>query len=205
MKQILLLVVLGVLAFVASMAGVLFLMPAPAPAETTAAADTLQAAPVSMLPPDTLAALTDSLYGPSIALPLHEAIVATLRDSIRVLTERQQQLAEEAQLLYAERRGTPSGRAPSATAEQVAALTKTLSQLDDKELTAVLRQLDLNDLEQLFRSASARSRARMLAAMPAEQAGQLVRRLTRDPAPADSLERPVRRATSAPSTPATNG
>jgi Mg/Co/Ni transporter MgtE len=66
--------------------------------------------------------------------------------------------------------------------EEASRMTGTLTKLEDKELSAVLEQLDLAVLETLYIEATGRNRTRLLQAMPAERAALVVRGLV---SPAD--------------------
>jgi flagellar motility protein MotE (MotC chaperone) len=62
-------------------------------------------------------------------------------------------------------------------------LSKTLTKMEDKELRAIVQQLDPEVLATLYKQASGRNRTRLLQALPPTQAAQFVHRLTGASAP----------------------
>jgi Mg/Co/Ni transporter MgtE len=60
---------------------------------------------------------------------------------------------------------------------QVRSLSATLPKLEDKELTAILQQLDLLLLSRLYQEATERNRTRLLQNLSSERAAQFIRHL----------------------------
>lgn len=106
-----------------------------------------------------------------------EGIMAVLRDSLRRVTARVHALTTENQTLRQDLNRVKNGASPKASPEEVATLTATLAKLDDKQLRPILKDVDGVVLEQLYRSASGRTQARLIEAMPADRAASFVRKL----------------------------
>ncbi len=197
MKKAIIAVVAGLVAFVAGLAGSYFAMPSIAPSVVETAllsADSLAATP----PPDSLAlALPDSLLADTSALgaSTQQALVAALRDSLAEARQHVQRMEDERSALLerldATRRGQATATKSPVAQGTIEALSTTLAKLEDKELAAILQQLDLNVLEMLYARASARTRPRLLRALPPDAAARFVRRLTGAPPPPDTTTAPT--------------
>jgi hypothetical protein len=113
-----------------------------------------------------------------------------LKDSLASMRQRIQTLHTENQSL---RRQLDEARKSTQTratrASDVAGLTETLTKLDDKELRPILQQLDGDVLEQLYKSTSGRTQARLLKAMPADRAAGFVQNLVRGTSAAGTTQK----------------
>ena len=124
----------------------------------------------------TIDAKNSFLVGNSRELRL-AAIVARMRDSLGVATDSLLVLGQQRTDAQA-RIGALEVQLQEALGinESAAALAKTLSGLENKELEPILSGLDSNTLDQLYQQASARDKRRLLQSMPSERAAQLVQR-----------------------------
>ena len=108
----------------------------------------------------------------------YEAVVASMEDSLAALKDQIQALEKEKATLRTFVETLRQQQADMAAQRaDVQELSKTLTKLEDKELTRVVEQLDELTLEALYREASSRDRTRLLQAMPASYAAAFVRRI----------------------------
>jgi hypothetical protein len=112
------------------------------------------------------------------APPVVEPPSTVLEDSVRVLLALIERTNQEKRTVEAELAGLRSRlQADEARKVEAAGLSSTLSRLEDRELQALLQQLDVRVLEILFVESSGRTRTRLLQSMPAERAARFVRNL----------------------------
>lgn len=214
MSKLAVLILAGLLAFVAGLAGIYAAMPYLAPEVVDAAQARLDSLDrVSRgLPPDPEAVVPDSVLLPrpdyealQEELEAMEALVASLRDSLadhRALValrddavatrdERMVQLRSQIAVLEARRQDAES-------------MSATLAKLEDKELSALLGELKMDILEEIFAVSSARNRTRFLQAMPSSRASVFVQRVMGAPrADADASASADASADAVPGAPST--
>lgn len=110
---------------------------------------------------------------------------ATLRDSLQALQDRLRQakdevdsLREEAKILRTEADSLRTQLSDArATQIKVDELSNALLDMERRELTALLKDVDMNALEQLYQQASGRSRTRLLQAMAPARAARFVNKV----------------------------
>lgn len=180
MKKSLMIVGVGLLAFTISLVGSYIAMPYIAPdivAQSDAAAE--EAASDSLDQRAKLMALIDSLEtGDPNALFAERNTVRQLRDSIVTMHDslgavQSRTSTLQAQLDALQRRV----ESLEATQAKAADISETLTDLDLREMRAVLAPLDLTIYESLYAQTSGRNRTRLLQAMPPDKAAQLVDRI----------------------------
>lgn len=180
MKKSLLIIGVGVLAFSLSLIGTYLAMPYIAPglvAQSTAPTDST--APDSLTQRDQLIALIDSLEsGQSDALFAEQATVNRLRDSLTTVHDSLSNVQSRTwtlrdQLQELQRRV----ESLEATQAKAADISQTLTDLDIREMRAVLAPLNLPVYEALYAQTTGRDRTRLLQAMPPDKAAQLVDRI----------------------------
>lgn len=176
MKKSLMAIGVGLLAFSISMVGAYFAMPFVAPdvAEQASARDSL--APDSLDEQAQLMALLDSMNTDDAeALFAEQATVRRLRDSLATLHDSLQSRTTtlQAQLEALQQRVTTL----EDTQAKAADISETLTDLDLREMRAVLAPLDLTIYEALYAQTAGRNRTRLLQAMPPDKAAQLVDRI----------------------------
>lgn len=178
---------LGVVSFFAGFIGFYLMMPSIAPdvvEETRLQLDSLGL--VAYGPADSIRAARTAVAAPadSAGLESHadSLYVDTLRDSlglaqaqVDVVTQENETLAQQLEDLQ-KRLATLEARHADATR-----LSETLAKLEDRQLTAILQDLDTQVLELLYVKASPRNQARLLQAMPPARAAQFVRTLVKAP------------------------
>jgi DNA anti-recombination protein RmuC len=174
--------------FAVAIVGAYFALPMVAPdmvaqhtADSTAASaadTTVAAAPAEAAQADSLLARSDS----SQAAPSASAVARALRDSLQTLKEQLRTTQENADALQKE---TETLRQQLATAknERVKAeeLSSALLKMERRELTALLEEVEMSVLRQLYREASGRSRTRLLQSMSPNRAAQFVNQLVQGP------------------------
>lgn len=196
MKKVLVAVLAGLISFGAGLFGFFYVMPSIAPERTRVAEiylDSLRVAdslaqvaaasavetPLAAGPaPDSMAVPGDSL--PSVAASVEEGPAASaspgadvvIGDSLRALMERVNTLSAENAALRRQVQQSPAAQWGGA-----AALSGTLTKLDDKELRAILQQLDADVLQQLYLNSSNKNQTRLLESMPADKAAAFVQNL----------------------------
>ncbi len=225
MKKVLIAVAVSLFSFAAGLIGFYFALPSVAPdraeearmhldslmaAADTTRLDSLQrmfAADSLNLPEAALDSVLLILGDTSVApsLEVVEAArqqMAALRDSLRM---REKSLhdaiirADSIEKKLGEQLAKPKTQPEKKNEKQidVADLSAALSKLEDKELRAILQQLDVASLETLYQKASGRNRVRLLQAMQPNQAARFVQnqlypdaaRRSPEPSEADSLAR----------------
>jgi hypothetical protein len=95
-----------------------------------------------------------------------------LRDSLEALQRRVEAYQAQIRAYEAQLEERAAQRA------QASDLAGTLVKLEDRELSGVLRNLDLDILELLYQESSARNRARLLGALPPARTVAFIRRAT---------------------------
>ena len=80
------------------------------------------------------------------------------------------------------------------------ALGTTLAKLEDKQLAAILQNLDPRVLELLYLKASARTQARLMQSLPPERAASFIRSLVKIPPSSDPAPPPTTPTTAASAT-----
>lgn len=188
MNRVVLAIAVGLGSFVLSMAGVYFALPMLAPHVVEAART-----PADSLAADSLLAATDSLRtdtsaaGASAAPDAGGGSLVAAEDTVAVLRRRLRQAEEAAAARRASVQAAEERlavlRAQRAGASELSA---TLAELEDAELAAILRRLDLPILKRLYAEASSRNRKRLLKAMPADRAAHFVSQIVTADAPADA-------------------
>jgi prefoldin subunit 5 len=180
MKKSLLIIGVGVLAFSLGLIGTYVAMPYIAPdivAQSTAPPDS--AASDSLTQRDQLIALIDSLEsGQTDALFAEQTTVNRLRDSLTTVHDSLSNVQSRTwslrdQLQELQRRV----ESLEATQAKAADISKTLTDLDVREMRAVLAPLNLPVYEALYAQTTGRDRTRLLQAMPPDKAAQLVDRI----------------------------
>ena len=200
MKKILLALVVSALSFGSGLAGMYFLVPTVAPdlaevaspdslSHTEAPADTLaseamqNAQAQEQTLPALMALLGDSLAGSPVA---QQDVFSTMQDSLQILKDSLRAIDTAYTMLQEETDGLVERvQAFESMQVQTEELSKTLTKMEDKELSAIVQQLNPEVLASLYEQASGRNRTRLLQALSPGQAAQFVHRLTGAPAPAD--------------------
>lgn len=206
MKKIFLALGISLMAFVVGLVGTYFALPTVAPevidqarqqtdsAARRAAADSNPAPPDSTVtqaasamrsPRDTLRALpnipSDSRSqtpGSADTIRSQMAMIEELQDSVAVLND-------SLSMLQSKTHGLESNLAQlrqrvkslESTRAKAAEISKTLSRLENRELRAVLKELDMEIYEVLYAESSGRTRTRLLQSMPPQKAARLVDRM----------------------------
>lgn len=197
MKKVVVAIVVSAVSFAAGLGGLFFALPLLAPERVSEARQQLDSLGYVFEDPDSIAVLpeafipdtagveltetdsmviaTDSLPDP---LPPAVALKSAAIDSTEIFrrllagaTEENKSLKKQMDALQAEVKAL---RVRQAEASSVGA---TLSKLEDKELSKIVSQLDLDTLNLLYQQASPRNQSRLLAAMSADRAARLVRNL----------------------------
>lgn len=181
MRTVLLIVLGSLAAFLVGLAGTYFVLPMVAPdvaeaqrvrADSLARLDSVAFIPDAPLVADSSADATlpvvDSTRTP-VALP----------DSLDALQQRLE--AYEAQIdAFEAQISAYEAQISQTTAQRAQAsdLAGTLIKLEDRELSQILRNLDLDVLELLYAESSARNRARLLGALAPDRTAAFIRRAT---------------------------
>lgn len=193
MKKIALAVGLGVVFFLAGLVGTYYALPVLAPDHVPdiATADSLTAPgsstpqqqptaridSASVMDSTGTALHTDSLDGVPDSL-IAPSLVDQLRDSLSTLHDSLGTLSATARTLTDERDALKDRVATLETSQATAAdIGNTLTKLEDDELGAVLKELDMRVYEMLYNEVSGRNRARLLQSLPPDKAAQLVDRM----------------------------
>jgi chromosome segregation ATPase len=180
MKKSLMIIGVGLVAFSLSLAGTYFAMPYIAPdivAQSQSGSDSL--ASDSLDQRAKLMALIDSLdSGDPNALFAEQTAVNRLRDSLTTVHDslysvRSRTSTLQAQLNELQRRVSSL----ESTQAKAADISETLTDLDMREMRAVLAPLNLDIYESLYAQTAGRDRTRLLQAMPPDKAAQLVDRI----------------------------
>lgn len=175
-------IAVGLLSFVLSVAGAYVAMPALAPGVVEAAR-----APADSLADGLAAAAGDSLRADTLAAPAAAggASLAAVEDTVAMLRRRLRE-AEEAASSRRTSVQAAEERLATLRAQRTGAteLSATLAELEDAELAAILRRLDLPVLKRLYAEATGRNRKRLLKAMPADRAAHFVGQIVTAEAPA---------------------
>lgn len=180
MKNALIVLGVGLLAFTLSLVGTYLAMPYIAPdivAQSRAPADS--AATDSLTHHDHLVALVDSLSsGDPNALFAEQALVDRLRDSLNTVNDSLTAVQARTSALYDQLMNLQQRvRSLEATQAKAADISQTLTDLELREMRAVLAPLDLSIYEALYAQTAGRDRTRLLQAMPPDKASQLVDRI----------------------------
>ena len=195
MKKALIAVAVSLVAFVIGFAGIYLAMPSIAPATVETAQHQLDslktyvfAGDSTLAAMDSLASVLDSLDVAILRADLEQALDSTqntldsqketitlLEDSLKGAYMRLASLESDQSALLEQINGL-NERLKTLEAQRVEVqdLSATIPKLKDKELKAILQQLDLNVLEMLYAEASGRNRTKMLQALPADRAANLV-------------------------------
>lgn len=215
---------LGIISFIAGLLGFYLLMPKLAPdrVENTKltldslgllpyeGADSVRAVRDSLSMPDSTALLDSNtvaaqgLPGDAV-LPEDAAagasggiVLGGQGDSLRFIRQQMRALeAEKAALASQVERLTSRIETIENRRVEAEKLGENLAKLEDKQLTAILKDLDIRVVELLYHKASARNQTRLLQAMPPDRAAQFIRSLVRMGPAAE----PAASTTQAPSTP----
>ncbi len=187
MSRVLFAIAIGLVSFVLSVAGVYVALPSLAPGVVEAA----QASADSLGAADSLSAdqaARDSLRAEPLAAGAGPAVepLAAAEDTVAVLRRR----LREAEADAARRRESVQAaedRLATLRAQRAGAseLSATLAEMEDPELAAILRRLDLSVLKRLYAEANGRNRKRLLKAMPAARAAHFVSQVVTADAPAE--------------------
>lgn len=181
MKKLLIIVGVGLLAFALSLAGTYLAMPYIAPdvvAQAQQENDSLahDEAPLSQ---QRLMTMLDSLNtGNPQDLFAERAVVNRLRDSLLTMhdsLDAVQGRTSTIQMQLDELRQRISSLEDAQV--KAAEISETLTDLDLREMRAVLAPLDLNIYEALYAQTTGRNRTRLLQAMPPDKAAELVDRV----------------------------
>lgn len=184
MKKSLVILGVGLMAFTLSLIGTYLAMPYIAPdivAQSQSPSDS--AASDSLTQRDQLLALIDSLgAGRSKALFAEQATVDLLRDSLATVHDSLTNVQSRTWTLRDELRALQRRvESLEATQAKAADISNTLTDLDVREMRAVLAPLNLEIYEALYAQTSGRDRTRLLQAMPPDKAAQLVDRIVARP------------------------
>lgn len=180
MKKSLMVIAVGLLAFSVSLIGTYFAMPYIAPdivAQSQTPSDSL--ASDSLDQRNKLMALIDSLNsGDPKALFAEQKTVNRLRDSLMTVHDSLDSVQSRTSTLQAQLDELQQ-RVSSleATQAKAADISNTLTDLDLREMRAVLAPLSLNIYESLYAQTTGRNRTRLLQAMPPDKAARLVDRI----------------------------
>lgn len=192
-KKVLIAVTTGVVAFAFGLVGIYLAMPHLAPERVVEARVLLD----SLAHPEILPAASpegggDPSRPPRTGAPDSltqetldaAALQAAFADSLRMLRQRLQQ-SEKARTLLKDRLATMQQEQAAAGARQAeaGALSSTLAKLEDRELQALLAQLDMDILGVIYRESSGRNRARLLQAMAPDRAARFVQDLVQSTPP----------------------
>jgi hypothetical protein len=220
--RIALIILASLFAFLLGFVGLYFVMPAIAPDTVMATQDRLDSLgilPLTPQDPHALAAVghappADSLHGdsthtgtPGPATPAphlgtdpsqveaQRKTILALQDSLQIANRRLNQLMQDqAALMNQMRELMEKLKSLEGQRTQVRSLSATLPKLEDKELTAILQQLDLSLLSRLYQEATERNRTRFLQNLSSERAAQFIHHLaqpTPQSAPAEGNTRTV--------------
>lgn len=207
MKKVILLAVAGVLSFVAGTAGIYIAMPTIAPAvvdSTRIRLDSLGLLPLKpeleqvarptdvqsiQFDPSTGEAESDSTDSLATAtLPSVPTIEVPLGDSLRRTTDILNNLKTDKAALLAQIEELTKRLNKLETQQADAAeLSVSLSKLEDRQLTGILTDLDLNVVEMLYLEASVRDRPRLLQNLPPDRAARFVKTLVKAPASTNDM------------------
>lgn len=222
--RIALIILASLFAFLLGFVGLYFVMPAIAPdtvMETQDRLDSLGILPLTPQNPHALAATghpapTDSLHGdsthtatssPTTSAP-HPGVAAdptqaeaqrktimALQDSLQIANRRLNQLMQDQTRLMDQMQELMEKlKALEGQRTQVRSLSATLPKLEDKELEAILQQLDLPLFSLLYQEATERNRTRLLQNLSSDRAAQFIRYLAQsapETAAAPGNARPV--------------
>lgn len=180
MKKSLIVIGVGLLAFSISLIGTYFAMPYIAPdvvAEAQQESDS--SATESFAPRHKLEALIDSLNtGNPNELFAEREMVNRLRDSLTTMHDSLDAIQGRTTTIQAQldelRRRVSS---LEETQVKAAEISKTLTDLDIREMRAVIAPLNLNVYEALYAQSTGRDRTKLLQAMPPDKAARLVDRV----------------------------
>ena len=184
---------LGLLSFVAGLAGLYLLMPSVDPVRvedtklqldslgliTYRAADSIRAVRDSLHASDSLAAVGDSAALAEIAPGLSAAGAV---DSLQRVIERIRRMEQEKSALLTEVESL-TARLQTLEERRVEAenLSATLAKVEDRQLGAILQSLDARALELIYLMSSSRNQARLLQALPPDRAASFIRSLVKLP------------------------
>lgn len=180
MKKSLIVVGVGLIAFVLSLVGTYFAIPYIAPdiaAQAHRDGDSL--AVPTQASQQQLMVLLDSLNtSDPHDLFAQRAVVERLRDSLTTIHDSLDAVQNRSTTILMQIEELRE-RVSSLEEAQVKAaeISQTLSNLDEREMRAVLAPLDLDVYEALYAQTSGRKRTRLLQAMPPDKAAQLVDRI----------------------------
>lgn len=156
------------------------------------AADAGDSDTISVTPPaDSLprAAIADTL---SQIVRRQQTVISELEDSLATLhaeleagAETSASLRQDVEALRAQLDERERRRA------QAEDLSQRLARIEDRELEAIMKQLDTKTLEHLYREATGRNRTRLLQAMPADRAARFVNRLVSNATASDAPDEPT--------------
>lgn len=123
-----------------------------------------------------------------------DSVAVVADDSLASMAQQIESLQQTNKRLLAEINSLKSQQQDRSVQESdVEALSNTLSKLEDKDLGAIVEQLDLSELRALYEQSSAKNRARLLQAMPASAAANFVRHLidpTKKPVSTENVTEP---------------
>ena len=183
MNKPLLAIIVSVVFFIVGLAATYLAMPAIAPEKVEKVQnrlDSLAQVEMELLAADSLGSssmMADSSFAADSLQS--NSLLTGLRDSLSLLNDRlsQEQLQKDTLLIRIQ---TMEQRWVELAARYAEAsqMSSTITKLEDKELAALLGQLEDDVLESMYIEASARNRARLLQMLPAEKAATLVHRLT---------------------------
>ena len=193
MKKAILAGAVVLVAFAAGLAGTYVAMPMLAPdvvAAAQARADSSAADSLAAALPDSSAADSSATLGlPDAA----SSLVQTLKDSLQTFRGRLRRADEHAATL---RQQAKTYRDQLATLEarraQAGELSGSLTKMEERELSALLRQVNPRVLERLYMEATGRTRTRLLQAMPPSRAARFVNQLVDPAAPVPAKPAPVK-------------
>lgn len=205
MKKVIILVFVGILSFAIGTAGTYLAMPKIAPEmvdSTLARLDSLgltapwpaaarpdSAALAAAVLPDSALADADSSDSALVAdadLPTGEI---SIEDSLRRTVSLNDHLKSEQAALTAQvERLTERIEKLEGRQAEVAALAKTLSTVEERQLGSILADLELEVVQMLYEQASGRDRSRLLQNMPPARAAQFVQAMVGRPTAARESE-----------------
>lgn len=179
--------VLGVISFIGGLAGFYLMMPSVAPTlveQTRLELDSLGL--ISVRGADSLRALRDALRAAADSLDSADSVsqdpttaeAGGVADSLRNVVNRIRAVeTEKAALLRQIDALTARIRAIEGKRAEAEQISATLAKLEDRQLGPILESLDDGVLELIYQQSSAKTQARLLAALPADRAAGFIRSL----------------------------
>ena len=187
-KQALIAVGAALAAFAVALIGAYFAIPMVAPdvAAQARSADSLATAAGSTLSSEAegATALAAAPADTSSAAPgtAAAAVTKALRDSLQIVQQRLEEVQAATNTLRQEEQALREQLSEAEDARvQVDELGSALLKMEERELNALLKEVDMSVLKQLYREASGRARTRLLQAMSPARAARFVNQMVEGP------------------------